>query len=86
MPNAERLKKRIAERGYSQRSLAATLGIAQPTLSQKINGSRPFSLQEADHLAKLLEIPPSQFRTYFLGGNLHSAKMKGGEHERIDPI
>ena len=78
MPDAERLKQRIAESGHSQKTLAALLGIAQPTLSQKINGLRPFSLEEADQLADLLGIDSGQFRTYFLCKNLHSANSKKG--------
>ena len=65
MANTEMLKKRMAERGISQSDMARLLGIAPPTMSQKINNLRPFTLDEADTLSRELEIPPDEFRAYF---------------------
>lgn len=65
MPNADLIKSRLAEAGISQADLARELGIAQPTVCQKINGSRPFFLDEAKKLAKILHIPSGDFGKYF---------------------
>lgn len=65
MPNAEKLRERMIDLGISQKELAYKLGIAQPTLSLKINGKRPFYLNEAERIALLLEIPDREFKDYF---------------------
>lgn len=65
MPNADLIKNRMAEEGISQADLARELGIAQPTVCQKINGSRPFFLEEAKRVAEILKIPSADFGKYF---------------------
>ena len=65
MPNAEKIKKRIAEMTMTQADVAKELNIAAPTLSQKINGVRPFYLDEAEKLAEILKIEMSRFGEYF---------------------
>lgn len=88
MPNAKSIKARFSELGFSQREVAKQLGIAQPTLSQKINGIRPFFLEEAENLSKILGISDKEFRYYFLDSNLHSAIFDREEpkHERTKSI
>lgn len=66
MPNAELIKQRMNEKGLSQKRIAEELGIAQPTLCQKVSGKRPFLLSEAEQLADLLGIADADFRLYFL--------------------
>jgi transcriptional regulator with XRE-family HTH domain len=63
--DSERIKNRMAELGMTQADLAAELSIAVPTMSQKINNYRPFSLEEAEKVSKILKIPDAEFGRYF---------------------
>lgn len=65
MVNSNKLKGRIVELGLTQKDLAKALGIATPTISQKINNVRSMSLDEAFAIADILKIPDEQFREYF---------------------
>ena len=61
----EMIKRRMEERGLSQRDVASKLNLAQCTISQKINNTRPLSLDEAFALANLLQISAEEFSRYF---------------------
>lgn len=74
MPDAERLKARMRELRITQEKLAEQLNLATPTISQKINNSRPFYLEEAEKVAKILKISNKDFGLYFFAGDLHRAK------------
>ena len=63
--NSNKLKGRLVERGLTQKNVADVLGIAQPTVNQKINNIRPMDLNEAEKLAELLDIKPEEFQIYF---------------------
>lgn len=65
MVNTPKIKGRIVELSLNQMEIAKSLGIAQPTLNQKINNIRPFKLDEVGALQKILKIPDSDFATYF---------------------
>lgn len=65
MLNVSKIKGRLAEMNLTQKDVANALGIALPTASQKINRVRPMDLDEAEKLAKLLQIKDSEFREYF---------------------
>ncbi len=65
MPNTQRIKERMTALGVSQADVAAHLGIAQPTVSQKLSGVRPFFLDEAKDLAAMLKIEAREFSSYF---------------------
>lgn len=65
MVNTPKIKGRIVELSLSQGEIAKSIGIAQPTLNQKINNIRPFKLDEAEELQKILKIPDSDFAAYF---------------------
>lgn len=67
MPNADALRKKMKECGITQGDLAKYLGIATPTMSQKINNIRPFTLDEAEKVASALHIADSDFGSYFFG-------------------
>ena len=71
MPNYAKIKGRLREKGYSQADLARHLGIAVATINQKLNGCRPFTLDEADRIADFLEIADVEFGAYFF--DPHSA-------------
>lgn len=63
--NVEKVKKRLAELNLGQKDVAEALGVAQPTACQKLNRIRPLFLDEAEKLAKLLQIEDNQFAEYF---------------------
>lgn len=65
MLNANKIKGRMKEMGIIQSDVAKRLGLAEPTVSQKINGKRPMDLDEARELARMLNIDNSEFGAYF---------------------
>ncbi len=67
MINANKIKGRMKELGIVQKDVAEFLGIATPTVSQKINGIRPMDLDEARKLANLLQLKDDEFGAYFFG-------------------
>ena len=67
MLNSEMIKARMKEKNVTQKDIAVILGIAAPTVSQKINGVRPMDLEEARRIAEKLDIVPSEFGRYFFG-------------------
>lgn len=65
MLNVAKVRGRMAELKLTQKDVSEALGIALPTVSQKLNRVRPMDLDEAEKLAKLLQIEDSQFGEYF---------------------
>lgn len=65
MINANKIKIRMLEKNMTQKDLAVMMGMAQSTLSQKINNVRPMDLNEAENMSELLEIPQEEFALYF---------------------
>ena len=55
----------MAELQITQKDVAVSLGLAQPTVNQKINNIRPMDLNEAEKLSDLLRIKPEDFAVYF---------------------
>ena len=51
-----KLKGKIAEAGYSQRSLATKLGMSKNTLNSKVNGKIPFNTNEIEKICEVLGI------------------------------
>ena len=68
MLNSRLIKQRMAQMGLTQKNLAEMLNLASPTVNQKINNSRPLTLQEAEKIAKILKIEDNLFGEYFFGG------------------
>lgn len=58
----------MVELQLTQKDVANSLGLAQPTVNQKINNIRPMDLDEAEKLSKLLQISPEDFSLYFFYG------------------
>lgn len=54
--NTNKLKGKLAERGYSQRSFAAKVGMSKNTLNLKINGKGVFNTVEINSICKELGI------------------------------
>ena len=65
MINTNKLKGRMKELNITQADVAKALNIAQSTVNQKINNNRPFDLDEAEALAKMLGIESRDFGKYF---------------------
>ena len=65
MINSGKIKGRMAEMGITQKDMAEYLGIAAPTVSQKVNNVRPMDLSEAEKIAEMLKIPDNEFGEYF---------------------
>lgn len=65
MINTLKIKGRMVELGITQKDLAKELGIATPTVSQKINNARSMKLEEAEKISVLLKINETQFSRYF---------------------
>ncbi len=63
--NTNKIKGRMAELQITQKDVADSLGLAQPTVNQKINNTRPMNLNEAEKLSDLLNIHPEDFSVYF---------------------
>ena len=65
MINTNKVKARIVELGLTQADIAKELGVATPTVSQKINNVRGMTVQEAFKIANILKIEDDLFREYF---------------------
>ena len=65
MVNSRKIKGRLVELGLTQKDVAEKIGVAQPTVNQKINNIRPMDLQEAEAIADLLKRSPREFVEYF---------------------
>lgn len=65
MINTSKIKGKMAELQLTQKDVAKFLGLAQPTVNQKINNLRPMTLDEAEKLSSLLKIDESMFGKYF---------------------
>ena len=65
MLNTNKIKGRMRELGIVQADVARRLNLAEPTVSQKINGKRPMDLEEARAFADMLRIDNSEFGAYF---------------------
>lgn len=63
--NSKKIKERIKELGLTQGDIAKALGLAQSTVNQKINNVRSMSVNEAEGLAKELEIRDQDSCIYF---------------------
>ena len=70
MVNSEMIKARMKDMGITQKEVADAIGIAAPTVSQKINGIRPMGLDEARTLANLLKIDSGEFGSYFFAATV----------------
>lgn len=65
MINTQAIKDRMKEAGMTQAKLAAAVGIATPTMNQKIHNIRPITLDEAEKVARALDIEDREFAAYF---------------------
>ena len=61
----KKLKKLIAEKGYRLDKIASILNISRQSLSYRVNGKVPFSLEEVHKLCEFLKIPAKDIFTFF---------------------
>lgn len=54
--NTNLLRAKIVEKGYTQKKLAAAIGISELSLSRKMCGKREFRLSEVDGICRILGI------------------------------
>lgn len=65
--NKPKLRGKIAENGYTIRSLALTVNMAASTLSRAVNGDRDLTVSEAAALSRALHIDdPAERANIFL--------------------
>jgi len=60
MINTAKLKARIMESGYSQRSLARDMGMGINALNEKINGKSPFNVDQVLKICNLCHIDTAE--------------------------
>lgn len=56
MLNREKIRARLAEMNLTQKTVAEVMRLSPATVSQKLSGARPLSLDEAEKLAEILSI------------------------------
>lgn len=71
--NSNKIKGRMVELGITQKEMAEKMGLAAPTVSQKINNVRPMDLTEAEKIAEILRITENEFGEYFFARMLRNA-------------
>lgn len=84
--NTNKIRGRMAEMRLTQKDIAGkeVWNCALPTVSQKINGIRPISLDEANALARLLLLDEKEYYEFF-GGQIalrNSSLDRKEENER----
>lgn len=65
MINTAKLRGRIVEKGKTIQSLAPKIPCTPYTLGQKIANETPMQIEEANILAKELDIPDNEITEYF---------------------
>ena len=68
MVNTKALKCRIVEKGMLLKDVADGVGVGSAYMSAIVNGRRPVTLDVANRMQKVLDIPNEQFGYYFLDG------------------
>lgn len=63
--NYDKLRGRIKEKLGSESAYAELLGLANSSISAKLNSQVPFSLKEMDITIEKLEIPTDEIYSYF---------------------
>ena len=64
----KKLKGKMAEAGYTQKSLAKAIGISANSLGDKMNKKRAFNTNEIDAICEVLNITdPAEKALIFLG-------------------
>lgn len=70
MINTRKIKGRMAELNLTQKDLAKATGLSTSTISQKIRGERPVTLDQAEVFATILKIGDQQFGEFFFANQI----------------
>lgn len=70
MFNAMKLKGKMAEKGYTQQSISAVLGINPSTFQRKMSGDTEFNRGEIAALRKALELTSEEVDGIFFAEEL----------------
>lgn len=62
--DSKRIRARMIMLGLRNRDLAKVWGCTEQTVSQKLNGTRPLSLDEANKLAQLLKLSDVEYYVF----------------------
>lgn len=67
MLNTRKIKARMVEMGLTQKDLAAAdcLNCSETSVSQKLNRTRPITIEEADALGRKLQLTAQQYYEIF---------------------
>lgn len=65
MRDYSKLRGKIREVLGSESKYAILLDLSEASISAKLNGKVPFSIEEIDKSVKILEIPETQIYEYF---------------------
>ena len=60
----------MAELNLTQKDLAKATGLSTSTISQKIRGERPVTLDQAEVFATILKIGDQQFGEFFFANQI----------------
>lgn len=60
-----KLLGRMKERGYTQKTLTAEVGVSESHMSQKLKGAYAFKQTEIQRISSILEIDASEIGMYF---------------------
>ena len=60
-----KLQGRIKEKGFTQKSLSAAVGISESHLCQKLSGNYPFKQSDIQNICRELDINALQIGEYF---------------------
>lgn len=63
--NGNMLRGLIVAEGYNMQTFAKAIGISNVSLSYKLTGKRPFTIDEAKNIARLLRLTDNQVWTIF---------------------
>ncbi len=64
MVDSRRIRARMIELSLSNKDIAKKWGCALQTVSQKLNGVRPMTLEQANGLAELLKLNEIEYYTF----------------------
>ncbi len=70
MVDTKRIKARMVLMGIKNKDVASAWKRSIGVTSQKLNKTRPISLEEADILAKLLNLDQKEYYEYFFAGKI----------------
>lgn len=68
--NANKLKGKITENGYTIKSLAPLLGLCETSLRRKINGKSEFFIEESLKVKDKLNLSNQDYLDIFFGSKL----------------